>query len=47
MKLGFSQQFSKNTQISNILKICPMGGKLFYVDGWMDRQTDGHTGRQT
>ena len=30
--------FSKITQISNFMKICPVGAELFYVD----RQTDRH-----
>jgi len=24
------------------MKICPVGAKLFHVNGWMDRQTDRH-----
>ena len=33
MKLEFSQQiFKKNTQISNFMKICPVGAELFHVD---------------
>ena len=35
MKLEFLNRFSKNTQISNFMKICPVGAKLF------------HEGRQT
>jgi hypothetical protein len=33
----FLDRFSNNTQISQFVKICPVGAKLFYVDGWMDR----------
>jgi hypothetical protein len=36
MKLGFSQQLSKNTQIFNFVIICPVGAELFHAD----RQTD-------
>jgi len=33
MKLDFFDRFSKHTQISNFMKICPAGAKLFHVDG--------------
>jgi hypothetical protein len=37
----FSRQiFEKKIQMPNFMKICPMGAKLFHVDGWTDRQTD-------
>jgi hypothetical protein len=36
---NFLDIFSKNTQISNFLKIRPMGAELFHADG----RTDGHT----
>jgi len=38
MKLEFCQ-ILKNTQISNFMKICPVGFKLFVL---MDRQTERH-----
>ena len=41
MELNFSRQaFSekKNTQISNFMKIRPVGAELFHADG----RTDGH-----
>jgi len=39
MKLGFSRQvFAKNTQISTLMKILPVGAELFRAD----RRTDGH-----
>jgi hypothetical protein len=31
---------SKNTQISNFMKIRPVGAELFHTDGQTDRQTD-------
>jgi hypothetical protein len=31
MKLEFFGQFSENTQISNFMKICQVGAKLFHV----------------
>jgi hypothetical protein len=34
--LEFSGQFSKNTPISDFMKICPVGKELFHVD----RRTD-------
>jgi len=36
---NFPGRFSKNTQISNFIKIRPVGDKLFHEDG----RTDGHT----
>ena len=36
----FSTNFQKNTQISNFVKIRPMGSELFYADGRTDGQTD-------
>ena len=32
MKLEFSGQFSKNTPISDFMKICSMGEEPFHVD---------------
>ena len=40
MKLEFSQQILKNNQISNFMKICPMGAEFFHAYGWMDGWTD-------
>jgi hypothetical protein len=28
--------FSKNTQISSLIKIRPVGAELFHADGWTD-----------
>ena len=36
---SFLNRFLKNNQISNLMKICPMGVKLFHEDGQTDRQT--------
>ena len=35
----FVTEFSKNTQISNFLKIRPVGFKLFHEEGRTDRQS--------
>jgi hypothetical protein len=44
IKLVLCQRIWKNLQIPNIVKICPVGAKLFHMDGWMDRKTtDGKT----
>jgi hypothetical protein len=40
MELKISRQISKNTLISNFIKIGPMGTELFQKDGRMDGQTD-------
>ena len=39
MKLEFLNRSLKNPQISNFMKICPLGTELFRVEGWMDRMT--------
>ena len=39
MKLEFSRQFSKNTEISNFMKIRPVGAELFHADRRTDEQT--------
>ena len=31
---------SQNTQISNFIKIHPVGAELFHVDGWTNGRTD-------
>jgi hypothetical protein len=36
MTLEFTQQFLQNPQISNFMKICPVGAELFHVNGWTD-----------
>ena len=35
-KFEFFDRFSKNTQISNFMKIRPVGGELFHADGQID-----------
>jgi len=40
MKLGFYRQIFENTNISNFMKIRPVGAKLFHADGQMDRQDE-------
>jgi len=39
--MNFLDKVSKNTQVSNLMKICPVGAELFHVD----RRTDGRTDR--
>jgi hypothetical protein len=38
MNMNFLDRFSKITQITNFMKIRPVGAELFQADG----QTDGH-----
>ena len=38
MKLEFSPHITKNTQILNFMKLCPVGAE-FQADKLMDRQT--------
>jgi len=38
-KLEFLYGFSKNTQISNLMKNLPVGAQLFYTNGQTDMQT--------
>jgi hypothetical protein len=39
MKHEFSQLIFENTQISNLMNICPVGDKLFHADGQIDGRT--------
>jgi len=39
----FSTDFSKNTQMSNFMKIRPVGAELFHADGWMDRHEEANS----
>ena len=43
MKLEFSQQFSKNAQISNFMKIRPVVAGLLHKGGRAGGQTDRQT----
>jgi hypothetical protein len=41
MKLEFLGKFSTNKEISNFMKICPVGAELFRAEnGWTDGQTN-------
>ena len=42
MKLVFSRQILKNTQLSNLMEIGPVGAKLLDADGQTDKQSDRH-----
>jgi len=43
MKLNFQDSFSKNTQISNFMKIRPVGAELFHADRWTDRHGEANS----
>jgi len=38
-KFNLLERFFKNTEISNFMKIRPVGARLFHADGRTDRQT--------
>jgi hypothetical protein len=40
MNIRFVDKIFENPKISNFMKICPVGAKLFHVDGQADVQTD-------
>jgi hypothetical protein len=40
MKLEFYRQIFENTNISNFMKIRPLGTELFHADGPTDRQDE-------
>ena len=40
-------RFSKYTQISNLLKMRPVGAELFHADGQPDARTDRETDGRT
>jgi hypothetical protein len=40
MKLKLSRQIFENTQISNFMKIRPVGAEMFHADIRIDGQTD-------
>ena len=40
MKIEFSRQFCKNLQISNFVKIHPVGAEFFHAKGQLDRWMD-------
>ena len=43
IKLEYSYRFSKNTQISNFMKIRGVGAEMFRAEGRRDTGTDGRT----
>jgi len=40
MKIEYLRKFFENPQISNFMKIRPVGTKSFPAGGWTDRRTD-------
>jgi len=40
--LNFLNKYTKNTEISNFIKIRPLEAQLLQADGRTDRQTDWH-----
>jgi len=41
--LNFIDTFATNTQISNFMKIRPVGAELFYADGRTDRHDEANS----
>jgi hypothetical protein len=41
------EKFSKNIQMSNLMKIGILGAELFHADGRTDRQTDRYVRRSS
>jgi hypothetical protein len=39
MKINFRYIFQKNPQVTNFIRIYPVGAELFLANGWTDRQT--------
>ena len=37
-ELDYLDRFSKNTSISNFMKISPLRNEFFHADGWTDRR---------
>jgi hypothetical protein len=40
--MNFFDKYMKNAQISNFMKICPMGAKLLKPDGQTDRHDEAN-----
>jgi hypothetical protein len=36
MELEFSPHITKNTQVSNFMKLCPVEAESFHMDRWSD-----------
>jgi len=43
MKKNLLDRFSKNTQISKLMKIRPVGAELFLADGQTDRHDEANS----
>jgi hypothetical protein len=43
MQFDFFDSFSKNTQISNFMKIPPVGSELFRADGQTDKHEEANS----
>jgi hypothetical protein len=44
--MNFLDEFLKNTQISNFIKIFSVGAELFYANRQIDRRTGGEVDRE-
>jgi hypothetical protein len=43
MKLEFSGQIVENSQVSKLMRLCPVGAELFFGNGWTDKRGEANS----